>query len=104
MAARTRSGEVIRVGSKPPAVIAKAHNTSDQPIYDAELYWRSGSEGHGTPNPEPVGTLLPRATHTSRRDFPPGSNLEACGAVLRFRDAAGTKWVRRPDGYLAEQL
>ena len=30
-------GEFIGVGPKPPSVTATAHNTSDQPIYDAEL-------------------------------------------------------------------
>jgi hypothetical protein len=96
-------GEFIGVGPLPPKVTATAHNTSDQPIYDAELYWRRGSAGHGDPNPKPVGTLLPGATHTSTRDFQSGTNLEVSGAVLRFRDAAGTKWTRRPDGYLGEQ-
>lgn len=96
-------GEFIGVGPRPPSATATAHNTSDQPVYDAEFYWRRGSAGHGDPNPEPIGTLLPGATHTSTRDFPPGTNLEVSGAVLRFRDAAGIKWIRRPDGYLGEQ-
>lgn len=96
-------GEFIGVGPRLPSVTATAHNTSDQPIYDAELYWHAGPAGHGGPNPEPLGTLLPGATHASTRDFPPGTNLEVSGAVLRFRDAAGTKWTRRPDGYLGEQ-
>jgi hypothetical protein len=100
---RAAYGEFIGVGPKPPSVTATAHNTSDQPIYDGELYWHRGSAGHGDPNSEPVGTLLPGAPHTSTRDFPAGTNLEVSGAVLRFRDAAGTKWTRRPDGYLGEQ-
>ena len=96
-------GEFIGVGPRPPSVTATAHNTSDQPIYDVELYWRRGSADYGDPNPELVGTLLPGDTHTSRRDFPPGTNMEVSGAVLRFRDASGTKWTRQPDGYLGEQ-
>lgn len=95
--------EFAGIGAEPPSVTATAHNTSDQPIYDAEFCWRRGSAGHGDPNPELVGTLLPGATHSSKRDFPPGANLEVIGAVLRFRDAAGTVWTRRPDGYLGEQ-
>jgi hypothetical protein len=38
-----------------------------------------------------------------RRDFPPGTNLDDCGAVLWFTDAAGVRWVRRTGGYLGEQ-
>ena len=37
------------------------------------------------------------------RAFPRGANLAASGAVLRFRDAAGAKWMRRPNGELIEQ-
>ena len=36
------------------------------------------------------------------RTFPPDTNMDVSGAVLRFADAAGIKWVRRPDGYLGE--
>lgn len=36
-------------------------------------------------------------------NFPPGTNLQVSGAVLRFRDAAGTKWEHRPGGYLGGQ-
>jgi hypothetical protein len=31
------------------------------------------------------------------------SDLERCGAVVIFRDATGTRWLRRPDGDLQEQ-
>jgi hypothetical protein len=87
----------------PPSVTAIAYNTSDQPIYDAELVWHSGSASHDDPNPEPIGTLLPGLEHPSRREFPSETDLSASGAVLRFRDAAGTTWLRKPDGDLAEQ-
>ena len=78
-------------------------NTSGQPVYDAELRWHRGSEGHGEPNPEPLGTLMPGDEIWKIRAFPPGTNLAASGAVLRFRDAAGVIWIRRPDGGLTEQ-
>ena len=97
------AGGIRGIGTRPPSVTATAHNTSDQPVYDAEFRWHLGSAGHGEPNPEPIGTILPGAAHTSTRDFPPGTSLQASGAVLRFRDAAGTVWIRRPDGGLAEQ-
>lgn len=98
------SGQIRGIGTRPPSVTAAAHNTSDQPVYDAEFRWHLGSAGHGDPNPEPIGTLLPGDTHASTRDFPPGTNLHASGAVLTFRDAAGTMWMRRPDGGLTEQV
>jgi hypothetical protein len=97
------SEQIRGIGTRLPSVTATAHNTSDQPVYDAEFRWHLGSAGHGEPNPEPIGTLLPGAAHTSTRDFPPGTKLQASGAVLRFRDAAGTVWIRRPDGGLTEQ-
>jgi hypothetical protein len=78
-------------------------NASDQPIYEAELYWRRGSSGHGEPNPEPLGTIMPGKDADCERDFPLDTNMDVSGAILRFRDAAGLKWIRRPDGGLVEQ-
>jgi hypothetical protein len=86
-----------------PAVLAFVKNTSNQPVYDAELRWHRGSEGHGEPNPEPLGTLMPGDEEVSVREFPPGTNLAASGAVLRFRDAAGVTWMLRPGVGLTEQ-
>jgi len=90
-------------GITSPTVHAYVTNSSDQPIYDAELRWHRGSEGYGEPNPEPVGTLMPGQQVMRTRGFPMGTNLEAAGATLRFRDAAGSTWIRRPDGGLTEQ-
>ncbi len=78
-------------------------NSSDQPVYDAELVWRMGSAGWGEPNPQPLGVILPSEDTSHRRDFPPGTNMNVSGAVLWFTDAAGVRWIRRPDGYLGEQ-
>jgi hypothetical protein len=77
-------------------------NSSDQPIYEAELRWHRGSAGYGEPNPEPLGTIMPGVEVSRMRDFPPGTNMAVSGAVLRFSDAAGVRWLRRPDGYLNE--
>ncbi len=44
-------------------------NTSDQPIYDAELRWHVGSAGHGEPNPEPLGAIMPGAEVSRTRKF-----------------------------------
>ena len=84
-------------------VLVTVVNTSDQPIYDAELRWHRGSAGHGDPNPQPVGTIMPGTQAEYGRVFPPDTNMAVSGAVLRFRDAAGVIWMRRPDGGLTEQ-
>lgn len=78
-------------------------NASNQPIYEAELRWHRGSAGHGDPNPEPLGTIMPGTESVHNRDFPLDTNMAVSGAVLRFRDAAGTTWMRRLDGGLVEQ-
>lgn len=85
------------------AVRAYVKNTSEQPVYGAELRWHRGSEGHGEPNPQPLGTLMPGEERWEIREFPDGTNLAVSGAVLTFRDAAGLAWMRRPDGGLTEQ-
>jgi hypothetical protein len=78
-------------------------NASDQPIYDAELYWRHGSAMHGEPNPEPLGTIMPGEDTDLEREFPLDANMDVSGAILMFRDAAGVEWIRRRDGGLVEQ-
>lgn len=81
-------------------------NSSGQPVYDAELYWHRGSAGWGEPNPEALGMIMPGAEpKRSRRLFPEDTNMNmnVSGAILRFTDAAGIRWIRRPDGYLGEQ-
>lgn len=88
---------------RTPIVIVHVKNASDQPIYDAELYWRRGSSGWGDPNPESLrATIMPDDGDDKIRDFPSGSNMQVCGTVLRFTDTAGIRWLRRPDGYLSE--
>lgn len=78
-------------------------NASNQPIYGAELRWHRGSAGHGDPNTEPLGTTMPGGKSVHYREFPDDTNMAVSGAVLRFRDAAGTTWMRRLDGGLVEQ-
>jgi hypothetical protein len=85
-----------------PFVTATVVNSSDQPIYDAELRWHVGTAGHGEPNPEPLGAVMPGADASRMRPFPYGVNMEVSGAVVRFTDANGVRWLRRPDGYLGE--
>jgi hypothetical protein len=78
-------------------------NNSGEPLYDARLRWHLGDgSSYGDPNPENLGTILPGCDVSKSRSFPLEANLEGCGAVLEFRDAAGVKWLRRPDGQLSE--
>jgi len=78
-------------------------NGSGKPIYDAELRWHLGSEPYGNPDPELLGVIMPNDPISRRRVFPQDANLEVCGAVVTFRDAAGITWMRKPDGGLTEQ-
>ncbi len=89
--------------SAVPFVVARAVNSSDQPVYDVEFYWRRGSAGYGEPNPEPLGILMPGEREEKSRDFPGETDMAVSGAILRFRDSAGVRWIRRPDGGLSEQ-
>jgi gas vesicle protein len=89
--------------ARPPAITATVHNYSQQIIREVQLQWHRGSASHGEPNPEPLGELIPGADAERERQFPADADLERCGAVVIFRDAAGIRWLRRPDGDLQEQ-
>lgn len=89
----------------PPGVIVEhLVNTSPQPIYDVLLSWHKGSARWGFSQAIPA--LMPGAEEIRIRDLP--SDLPeyvdpaVYGAVLFFRDAAGTYWRTRPDGQLDE--
>jgi hypothetical protein len=69
-----------------------------QPIYDVTLYWHLGPDGYGTPNPEPLGTVLNWEKEARCREFPRGAEVAGYGVVLAFRDAFGVNWVKTPDG------
>lgn len=99
-------GDDELLGDEPEALTARVTvaNTSDQPIYDAELRWHRGSAGHGFPNSQPLGTIMPGGEAERVREFPLDTSMGVSGAVLRFRDAAGVIWMRRPDGGLTEQV
>ena len=70
-------------------------NSSGQPVYDAELRWEMGGVPAG--DPDQLGTLAPGMTERPPRPIPPG-DASLFTASLRFRDAAGVRWERRPDG------
>jgi hypothetical protein len=84
-----------------PSVGATVHNASEQPVYDVELRWHRGTAPER--DPELPGVIMPGTAKTLTRNFPEGTIIEHCGAVVRFTDAAGVRWLRRPDGTLTEQ-
>jgi len=82
---------------RPQVSHAYAKNGSDFPVYDAQ-FWRSDLGGPS--GPEDVGMIPPGTTVQSR----PLSYQDALATnVLAFRDAAGVRWIRMPDGILKEQ-
>jgi hypothetical protein len=86
-----------------PFVDATVVNTSDQPIYDAELRWHIGTADHpGEPNPQPIGTVMPGKDEAviRSRPFPYGVDMTNSGVVVRFTDANRVRWLRRPGGDL----
>jgi hypothetical protein len=75
-------------------------NTSDQPVYHTQLYWRPSG---GWPPFDPLGTIMPGDKIDRTRKFPPVADMAVFGAFLKFRDAAGITWTRTPDGVLTEE-
>lgn len=88
-------------------IIVEVHirNTSKQPIYDLITRWRSGSAGWQ----EPVSTavLLPgrSAVYARQVGVPAARNFDPAhfDAHVAFRDAAGLRWLQKPDGDLQEE-
>ena len=84
-------------------VTASIRNTSEQPIYSAELVWDDGSA--------PLAEVAARS-HAERRQviLLPGSETtvirkagpDTRAVILRFRDAAGVTWLRGPEGDLVD--
>jgi hypothetical protein len=84
-------------------VTASIRNTSEQPIYSAELVWDDGSaplaEVAARSHAErlPV-VLLPGSDATVTREVDPDTGA----VILRFRDAAGVTWLRGTEGDLVD--
>ena len=73
---------------------------------------RQAKAARRTPEQEAeLAAILAKLPRLTREEVEAGRSLVggftreqlACGAILRFRDAAGNKWIRRPDGGLVEQ-
>jgi hypothetical protein len=82
-------------------ITAHASNTSDQPVYDLEFIWHAGTARSG--QTDFVPQLLPGVEVEKERRAPQGATAGRFGAALKFRDASGKRWLRRPDGELTEQ-
>lgn len=79
-------------------------NSSNQPIYEADVYWRRCLDLYGELNPDRLGIVLPGQSVRSTRKYPPGTDLDQCGTELTFRDSDGIVFLCRPDGYLKDLL
>jgi hypothetical protein len=84
----------------PLYITVTVSNRSDEPIYDVHVLWHRDGAQDGDPQIFPIA--MAHATQQATRDFPAGTSPEAVNAEVRFRDAAGFGWLRRPDGTLDE--
>jgi hypothetical protein len=91
---------------KPRHFAATVHNTSSQPVYFLELRWMVG------PTPGVFEPVIPRLSPGMTKRYERALALETYerhalffgdkGPELRFRDAAGVRWLARQDGRLGE--
>jgi hypothetical protein len=75
-----------------------ARNGSDFPVYDAQL-WQAGP--NGLADADDALMIPPGGRIMCVRDIRYPDAL--ANTVLTFRDAAGARWIRMPDGTLKEQ-
>ena len=97
---------VMVTGQSPPVrLTAEIVNTSDQPAYAAQIFWPLGAmlSYAWAPNPERLGEVLPGKRTSTMREYPFDWNRDLSELAVRFTDAAGVRWLRRPEGYLGEQ-
>jgi hypothetical protein len=83
---------------------AYVRNASDQPAYDVCITWRVAKLKPDVRGPRTV--LLPGDQMPSEKLLTPDWPAARFGDVraeATFRDAAGARWLRRPDGELVEQ-
>ena len=91
---QTKGGETI-VGT-----VSYVRNTSDLPIYDAQL-WESDRPDR---DPDDLGVIMPGKRISARGGVIYNSRETALSSViLTFQDTAGFRWIRMPDGNLIEQ-
>jgi hypothetical protein len=92
-AARVFTGVTGDVPARP-----YAKNGSDFPIFDAQLWY---PEPGGISGPDDLGIIVPGGTVKTKRLLHADEPLSL--TTLAFRDAAGIRWIRTPDGDFKEQ-
>jgi hypothetical protein len=98
-----RRVQAARVSIGPPPdpdrpVSPYAYNDSDLPIYDVQFWYSYPGRIAG---PDNVRSIKPgEAAGVNLRQ---GNEDALAKAILTFRDAAGVRWMRMPDGVLKEQ-
>ena len=84
---------------------AYVRNASDQPAYDVCITWRLATLQPDVRGPRPVllpGVTMPPSEKLVTPEWP-AERFEDVRAEVTFRDAAGVRWLRRPNGELVEQ-
>ena len=82
------------------SLMSNAHNTSQLPVYDLWVQWRSSLGEFGTPSVVPQflpGEVRPFTGVWTQGTRPSGPNVS-----LDFRDAAGVRWRTTSRGILTE--
>jgi hypothetical protein len=84
--------------TRPDYARPYAENGSDYPVYDAQLWIAQPPTIAAV---QDIGMIAPGGhAHLDRQIRDPDA---LAGIILTFRDAAGTRWIRLPDGTLKEQ-
>ena len=94
-AARVFTGRLHGVTGGP-----YAKNGSDLPVYDAQFWYSEPGELSGPSDPYDLGQIPPGEPASTSRLLADGALAHT---ILTFRDAAGIRWIRMPDGALEEQ-
>jgi hypothetical protein len=80
--AENREGQVT--------LMATARNTSQLPVYDLWVQWRTSLGEFGTPDVAPQ--FLPGETKSSSGVWTEAAGMNGTDVSLDFRDAAGVHW------------
>lgn len=97
---REQASRVYLIAPRESQMLVKpsAANASDLPVHDAQIWY--GDPG-GLSGPEDLGLILPKTSVPARRQFSAAQAL--AHTILTFRDSAGNRWVRMPDGTFDQQ-